>query len=215
MHQAQYYDGIKLLETFSRYKTRVGISHLRPVVPVSKDPRAWWHYAVLAGLQQQMRYLSLPPPFGLPFTSRYFVELFFLFYPTCLLKHVCFESWPFDFPFSVCVLCNFSWNKIAICSIELVWFLSLKSNNEYTLVFWSYWFSWDRIKHLCQLRRRYVHIYANSLQHVPGENISEIRQIEKALDSKVILLWRYAPWYIFLLLVMSMLCVYCSFLISH
>ncbi|ONK67151.1 uncharacterized protein A4U43_C06F16540 [Asparagus officinalis] len=106
--EAQYYDGIKLLETISRYKTRVDVSHLRPMLPVSEDPCAWWRYAVLAGLQQ---------------------------------KKMC------------------------------------------------YWFSWERIKHLCQLRRRYIQMYANSLQ-MPDVDISELRQIEKALSSKVILLWR-------------------------
>ncbi|WOL14400.1 hypothetical protein Cni_G23180 [Canna indica] len=107
--ESQYYDGIKLLETFSRYKTRVDISHLRPVVPISKDPQSWWRFAVLAGLQQ---------------------------------KKLC------------------------------------------------YWFSWDKIKHLCQLRRRYVHLYVYTLQHSPNADVSEIRQIERILDSKVIILWR-------------------------
>lgn len=53
LHQAQYYDGIKLLETFSRFRTRVDVSHLRPIVPVKVDCRAWWRYAVLAGLRQK------------------------------------------------------------------------------------------------------------------------------------------------------------------
>lgn len=51
--QAQYYNGIKLLETFSRFKTRVEVSHLRPVVPVLDDPRGWWRYAMLASLRQK------------------------------------------------------------------------------------------------------------------------------------------------------------------
>uniref|UniRef100_A0A804P202 Vacuolar protein sorting-associated protein 13 second N-terminal domain-containing protein n=1 Tax=Zea mays TaxID=4577 RepID=A0A804P202_MAIZE len=51
--EAQYYDGIKLLEAFSRFRTRVDVSHLRPVVPVKEDRRAWWRYAVLAGLRQR------------------------------------------------------------------------------------------------------------------------------------------------------------------
>jgi vacuolar protein sorting-associated protein 13A/C len=51
--EAQYYDGIKLLETFSRFRTRVDVSHLRPIVPVKVDCRAWWRYAVLAGLRQK------------------------------------------------------------------------------------------------------------------------------------------------------------------
>ncbi|WOK95816.1 hypothetical protein Cni_G04523 [Canna indica] len=53
-----------------------------------------------------------------------------------------------------------------------------------------YWFSWDKIKLLCQLRRCYVHLYVNTLQHSPNADVSEIRQIERILDSKVIILWR-------------------------
>ncbi|WOL18456.1 hypothetical protein Cni_G27252 [Canna indica] len=107
--ESQYYDGIKLLETFSRYKTRVDICHLRPVVPISKDPQSLVEVSVLAGVQQ---------------------------------KKLC------------------------------------------------YWFSWDKIKLLCQLRRCYVHLYVNTLQHSPNADVSEIRQIERILDSKVIILWR-------------------------
>lgn len=51
LYQAQYYDCIKLLETFSRFRTRVDVSHLRPIVPVKEDCRAWWRYAMLAGLR--------------------------------------------------------------------------------------------------------------------------------------------------------------------
>jgi vacuolar protein sorting-associated protein 13A/C len=107
--EAQYYDGIKLLETFSRFRTRVDVSHLRPIVPVKEDRRAWWRYAMLAGLRQ---------------------------------KKLC------------------------------------------------YWFSWERTRHLCQLRRRYVQLYATLLQQAPNVDISEIREIEKILDTKVIILWR-------------------------
>ncbi|XP_057959044.1 uncharacterized protein LOC131151699 [Malania oleifera] len=53
-----------------------------------------------------------------------------------------------------------------------------------------YRFSWDRIRHLSELRRRYVQLYASSLQQLPDVDNSEIREIEKDLDSKVILLWR-------------------------
>ncbi|KAJ4843890.1 hypothetical protein Tsubulata_025940 [Turnera subulata] len=53
-----------------------------------------------------------------------------------------------------------------------------------------YQFSWDQIQHLCQLRRHYVLLYASSLQNSSSVNISELREIEKDLDSKVILLWR-------------------------
>ncbi|MQL80628.1 hypothetical protein Taro_013085, partial [Colocasia esculenta] len=52
-YQAQYYDGIKLLETFSQYKTRIEVSHLRPVVSVFDDPHIWWRYLAQASLQQK------------------------------------------------------------------------------------------------------------------------------------------------------------------
>lgn len=53
-----------------------------------------------------------------------------------------------------------------------------------------YRFSWDRIRHLCQLRRRYIQLYAGTLQHLANISNAEIREIERDLDSKVILLWR-------------------------
>lgn len=54
----------------------------------------------------------------------------------------------------------------------------------------SYWFSWERTRHLCQLRRRYVQLYSTLLQQAPNVDIFEIREIEKILDTKVIILWR-------------------------
>ncbi|KAE9455056.1 hypothetical protein C3L33_13039, partial [Rhododendron williamsianum] len=54
-----------------------------------------------------------------------------------------------------------------------------------------YRFSWDRMQHMCQLRRHYVQLYAGSLQQLSNINNSEIRDIEKDLDPKVILLWRF------------------------
>ncbi|KAL2906378.1 putative vacuolar protein sorting-associated protein 13A [Bienertia sinuspersici] len=51
-------------------------------------------------------------------------------------------------------------------------------------------FSWESIQHLCRLRRRYIHVYANFLQQLPNVDNEELRQIEMDLDSKVILLWR-------------------------
>ncbi|XP_052204938.1 uncharacterized protein LOC127809843 isoform X2 [Diospyros lotus] len=54
-----------------------------------------------------------------------------------------------------------------------------------------YRFSWDQIKHLCELRRRYVQLYAGSLQKLSNIYMSQIRDIEKGLDPKVILLWRF------------------------
>ncbi|XP_050216889.1 uncharacterized protein LOC126667840 isoform X2 [Mercurialis annua] len=53
-----------------------------------------------------------------------------------------------------------------------------------------YRLSWDRIQHLCHLRRRYVQLYASSLQQSSSAYISELREMEKDLDSKVVLLWR-------------------------
>lgn len=76
-----------------------------------------------------------------------------------------------------CDLNSYSENKLILCRI-----------------LFSYRFSWDRIQHLCHLRRRYVQLYTVSLQHVSNVNnaeLREIREIEKDLDSKVILLWRY------------------------
>ncbi|KAK8671255.1 hypothetical protein V6N13_037855 [Hibiscus sabdariffa] len=108
--EAQYHDWIKLLEVISRYRTYIDISHLRPVVPVSKESYfLWWRYAAQAALQQ---------------------------------RKMCYR------------------------------------------------FSWDRISHMCKLRRRYVHLYASLLQQPSSVDKSELRDIEKDLDSKVILLWR-------------------------
>ncbi|KAI4370200.1 hypothetical protein MLD38_018571 [Melastoma candidum] len=53
-----------------------------------------------------------------------------------------------------------------------------------------YRFSWDQIHHLCQLRRHYVQLYAAFLQRPPDVEVSQLREIEKDLDPKVILLWR-------------------------
>ncbi|KAK9136608.1 hypothetical protein Sjap_007202 [Stephania japonica] len=107
--EAQYHDCLKLLEVVSRYKAHVSVAHLRPMLPVSKDRRAWWQYGIQASLQQ---------------------------------KRMCYH------------------------------------------------FSWDRIRYLCQLRRCYIQLYANSLQQSANFEKAEIRKIEKDLDSKVILLWR-------------------------
>ncbi|KAK1307202.1 hypothetical protein QJS10_CPA10g01570 [Acorus calamus] len=107
--EAQYYDGIKLLETISRYKTYIEVSHIRPFVSVMDDPHVWWRYAAHASLQQRKSCHRL---------------------------------------------------------------------------------SWERISHLCKLRRRYVQLYANSLQQSSNVDGFEARQIEKDLDSKVIILWR-------------------------
>ncbi|TYI07189.1 hypothetical protein ES332_A10G210100v1 [Gossypium tomentosum] len=108
--EAQYHDWIKLVEVISRYRTYIEISHLRPMVPVSKESYfLWWRYAAQAALQQR----------------------------------------------KMCIR-----------------------------------FSWDRISHMCKLRRRYVHLYASLLQQSSNVDKSEVRDIEKDLDSKVILLWR-------------------------
>ncbi|KAK8923894.1 hypothetical protein KSP39_PZI019093 [Platanthera zijinensis] len=55
--EAQYNDGIKLLDALSSYKTRVEVSHLRPIVPVMEDTHAWWLYAMLASLRQKKLWL--------------------------------------------------------------------------------------------------------------------------------------------------------------
>ncbi|XP_044499300.1 uncharacterized protein LOC123220770 isoform X3 [Mangifera indica] len=107
--EEQYHDCIKLLEVFSRHRVYVEVSHLRPLLPVSKGPHLWWRYVVQASLQQKKM---------------------------------------------------------------------------------SYRFSWDRIQNLCQLRRHYVQLYAFSLQQSSTVDNSKIREIEKYLDSEVILLWR-------------------------
>nr|GLL48492.1 uncharacterized protein LOC109169879 [Ipomoea trifida] len=54
-----------------------------------------------------------------------------------------------------------------------------------------YRFSWDQIQYLCNLRRRYVQLYAESLQQLSHVDNSKLRSIEKDLDPKVILLWRF------------------------
>lgn len=51
--EAQYCDGMKLLEIVSRYRTRIEVSHFRPLVSLSKDTRVWWHYACQASLHLQ------------------------------------------------------------------------------------------------------------------------------------------------------------------
>ncbi|KAK4798434.1 hypothetical protein SAY86_030760 [Trapa natans] len=53
-----------------------------------------------------------------------------------------------------------------------------------------YRFSWDQIQHLCLLRRRYVQLYACFLQQLSDIKISDLREIERDLDPKVIILWR-------------------------
>ncbi|XP_028786889.1 uncharacterized protein LOC114742843 [Neltuma alba] len=53
-----------------------------------------------------------------------------------------------------------------------------------------YRLSWDQIRNLCRCRRQYIQLYMASLQHSSHVNHEEIREIEKDLDPKVILLWR-------------------------
>lgn len=74
--------------------------------------------------------------------------------------------------------------------VIISWSLSLISFLLLLLFVLSYWFSWERIKHLCDLRRRYVLLYSSYLQQSSNFDFSELRQIEKVLDSKVIILWR-------------------------
>uniref|UniRef100_A0A175YPS3 Uncharacterized protein n=1 Tax=Daucus carota subsp. sativus TaxID=79200 RepID=A0A175YPS3_DAUCS len=54
-----------------------------------------------------------------------------------------------------------------------------------------YRFSWEQVKFLCHRRRRYIQLYASSLQKMSNVNTIEMRDIEKDLDAKVILLWRF------------------------
>ena len=61
----------------------------------------------------------------------------------------------------------------------------------FIFIFSSYRFSWDQVQSLCHLRRRYIQLYASSLQKMSNVDNKEIRDIEKDLDPKVILLWRY------------------------
>lgn len=63
--QAQYCDGMKLLEGVSTYRNRLQYSQFRPQVSVSEDTRAWWLYGCQAVLQQHSRvwlviYISNP-----------------------------------------------------------------------------------------------------------------------------------------------------------
>ncbi|KAK8960165.1 hypothetical protein KSP40_PGU014941 [Platanthera guangdongensis] len=51
------------------------------------------------------------------------------------------------------------------------------------------WFSWERIKHLCQLRRLYIQMYSTFLKESPSVDIYAMRKIERSLDSEVVLLW--------------------------
>lgn len=96
--------------------------------------------------------------------------------------------------FCVCVLHIFCiWTIICIDI-----FLQLKLT-LHLLSWFSYRLSWDRIQHLCQLRRHYVHLYAGSLKQSSNANVSELREMEKDLDPKVILLWRYENLFFFLI----------------
>jgi len=61
---------------------------------------------------------------------------------------------------------------------------------KFTFYTFSCRFSWERIQHLCQLRRHYIQVYANLLQRLPNVDKQELQQIEKDLDPKVVLLWR-------------------------
>ncbi|XP_071698618.1 uncharacterized protein [Rutidosis leptorrhynchoides] len=54
-----------------------------------------------------------------------------------------------------------------------------------------YRLSWAQIQHFSRLRRRYIQLYAASLQELSDADDSEVRSIERDLDPKVILLWRF------------------------
>ncbi|KAL7618287.1 hypothetical protein Lser_V15G01600 [Lactuca serriola] len=55
----------------------------------------------------------------------------------------------------------------------------------------SYRLSWSQIQHFCCLRRRYIQLYAGILQQLKDSDDPEARSIERDLDPKVILLWRF------------------------
>ncbi|KAI3677367.1 hypothetical protein L1987_86993 [Smallanthus sonchifolius] len=54
-----------------------------------------------------------------------------------------------------------------------------------------YRLSWAQIQHFSRLRRQYIQLYTDSLQELSDSDDSEIRSIERDLDPKVILLWRF------------------------
>ncbi|KAD5802908.1 hypothetical protein E3N88_14268 [Mikania micrantha] len=54
-----------------------------------------------------------------------------------------------------------------------------------------YRLSWAQIQHFSHLRRLYIQLYAGSLQELSDHDDTEIRSIERDLDPKVILLWRF------------------------
>ncbi|WVZ12338.1 hypothetical protein V8G54_016868 [Vigna mungo] len=146
--ESQYHDWIKLLEAVSRYKTYMGVSHLRPGVPISKAPCLWWQFAAQASLQQQQKWTS--KRLGLDLTM------------------VAPEQQEGS-------------EGQRVVTLELP--KDIDRINCYRL-------SWDQIRHLCQCRRRYIQMYVDFLQQSSNVNRTEIREIEKDLDSKVILLWR-------------------------
>ncbi|KAJ7520814.1 hypothetical protein O6H91_19G024000 [Diphasiastrum complanatum] len=108
--EAQYRDGLKLLEGVSSYRTRIEFSRLRPQVSVANGPQLWWLYACQAVLQQQSR----------------------------------------------------MWYRL----------------------------SWEKVSRYCHLRRRYVQLYASSLQQGSKIDNPEIQDIDEELSLEVILLWR-------------------------
>ncbi|KAK8960010.1 hypothetical protein KSP40_PGU004594 [Platanthera guangdongensis] len=57
------------------------------------------------------------------------------------------------------------------------------------------WFSWERIKHLCQLRRLYVQMYSTFLKQAPNVDNYAMRKIERSLDSEVVLLWSMSSYF--------------------
>lgn len=59
---------------------------------------------------------------------------------------------------------------------------------------------------MCHLRRRYIQLYAGSLQQLLNVNNSEIRDIEKDLDPKVILLWRYYLFVFAIFILLGKMC---------
>ncbi|EEC73142.1 hypothetical protein OsI_07167 [Oryza sativa Indica Group] len=198
--EAQYYDGIKLLETFSRFRTRVDVSHLRPIVPVKVDCRAWWRYAVLAGWQQVKLAVGGPQIISsltnpLPWSAHWHMEFALMVVDTaCEATHVCgvvHLKDSMELQQRTAQVVQGTRGERSCVGVEPNYYVLSNRIGSVNQANWPfYWFSWERTRHLCQLRRRYVQLYATLLQQASNVDMSEIRQIEKILDTKVIILWR-------------------------
>ncbi|KAH7429919.1 hypothetical protein KP509_09G071400 [Ceratopteris richardii] len=50
--------------------------------------------------------------------------------------------------------------------------------------------SWERVSHMCSLRRRYVELYLEKLQGKPMAENVQMKEIEEIVDIEVLLIWR-------------------------